>query len=253
MTVGSASSGLEVRGVVVRRGGAVVLGPLDLRVPPGALWGVVGPNGAGKTTLLRVVAGLERPASGKVSVDGGVPRRGEVGLLAQVAERPPEVPFTVAEVVALGLVGRRRPPAAAGDAVGEALAALGLEELARRRYRELSGGERQKVQLARLVAQDPALLLLDEPAAGLDLEWQERMTALVGDLHGRLGRTVLMVTHDTSRLPAGTSGVLLLQRGRAVAVGRPHEVLTAESLSAAFGTRMAVVERGGRWLAGVAP
>ncbi len=246
-------AGLSVRGLRVRRGSAEILGPLDLEVAAGALWGVVGPNGAGKTTLLRVVSGLAQPTSGTVEVNGRVPRRGDVGLLFQAAQRPPEIPFTVREVVAMGRTGRAGSRADHRDAVATALAALGLEPLAARRYRELSGGERQKVQLARLLAQDPPLLLLDEPAAGLDLDWQERLTGLVGDLHRRLGRTVLMVTHDTSRLPASTTGVLLLDRGRAVASGPPGEVLRSDTLTAVYRTPMAVTQSNGRWLAGVAP
>jgi len=245
---------LSVRGLVVRRRGVAVLGPLDLEVGRGELWGVVGPNGAGKTTLLRAIAGLQPADEGSVEVSGrraGAGARGVVGWLSQQADRPPEVPFTVAEVVSLGRSGASSKEDRAE--VARALGALGLSTFAARRYRELSGGERRKVELARLLAGRAELLLLDEPAAGLDLDWQERMTTLVGELARRHGRTVVMVSHDTGRLPAGCDGVLLLDRGRAAACGRPRDVLTGATLSGVFGVPLEVTERGGRFFAGVAP
>jgi ABC-type Mn2+/Zn2+ transport system ATPase subunit len=244
---------LSVRGLLVRRRKVPVLGPLDLEIGRGELWGVVGPNGAGKTTLLRAIAGLEPADAGSIAIAGrpaGAGTRGVVGWLSQQSDQPPEVPFTVAEVASFARPGSR----AAEDrsAVMEALEALGLTGLSERRYRELSGGERRKVELARLLAGRAELLLLDEPAAGLDLDWQERMTALVGDLARRHGRTVVMVSHDTGRLPAGCDGVLLLDRGRAIACGPPRKVLTGGHLSSVFGVPLEVTERGGRFFAGVA-
>ena len=251
---GLVGAALSVRGLLVRRRGVPVLGPLDLEVGRGELWGVVGPNGAGKTTLLRAIAGLERADAGSVMVAGqpaGTGARGVIGWLSQQTDQPPEVPFTVDEVVSFGRTGRRGPEDL--TAVDGALGSLGLGALRGRRYRELSGGERRKVELARLLAGRAELLLLDEPAAGLDLDWQERMTALVGELVQRHGRTVVMVSHDTGRLPAGCDGVLLLDRGRAAACGPPREVLTGAALSAVFGVPLEVAERGGRFFAGVAP
>ncbi len=245
---------LSARGLVVCQRGIPVLGPLDLEIGCGELWGVVGPNGAGKTTLLRAIAGLERADAGGVTVAGrpaGAGVRGLVGWLSQHSDQPPEVPFTVAEVASFGRPGRRSPDDQ--RAVADALEALGLTGFSERRYRELSGGERRKVELARLLAGRAELLLLDEPAAGLDLDWQERMTVLVGELARRHGRTVIMVSHDTGRLPAGCDGVLLLDRGRAIACGPPRDVLTGANLSGVFGVPLEVAERGGRFFAGVAP
>jgi ABC-type cobalamin/Fe3+-siderophores transport system ATPase subunit len=252
---------IRCRGLALDRSGRRVLGPLDLDVGAGQLWGVVGPNGAGKTTLLRLLAGLDRASTGELEVGGrrlspGRPRsdrpaRAAVGCLLQQHAFAPDLPFSVAEVVGFGRAARAglldRPTAEDRRAVEEALAALGLGELRGRLYRELSGGERQKVQLARVLAQDPLLWLLDEPAAGLDLDWQERLTALVGELHRRTGGTVLMVTHRVEHLPASTGGVLLLRAGAAIAAGPPEEVLTAPTLERLYGCPMTVTVEAGRY------
>jgi ABC-type Mn2+/Zn2+ transport system ATPase subunit len=240
------------RGVEVRRRDRTLLGPVDLEVVRGEFWGVVGPNGAGKSTLLRTLAGLESAASGEVEPVAGGDRR-RIGFLFQHHDFLPELPFTVFDVAAFGRSGRqvfgplRGPENRA--AVEHALDLLGLGTMPDRLYRELSGGERQKVQLARLLAQDAELLLLDEPTAGLDLDWQERLTELVGELHDRTGVAVVMVTHEAHHLPSCCDKVLLLREGRPVAVGRPAEVFTPILLSRLYACRMEVTVRNGRYFA----
>jgi ABC-type Mn2+/Zn2+ transport system ATPase subunit len=223
-----------------------------MSVDRGALYGIVGPNGAGKSTLLRAIAGLERVDRGVVRVTDGRDRS-RVGLLFQHHDFVPEMPFTVSDVVSFGRTGRVGfgPVRSASDRrkVGDALDMLQLAEMADRLYRELSGGERQKVQLARLVAQQAELLLLDEPAAGLDLDWQERLTVLVSELHRTTGAAIVMVTHEVHHLPAGCDTVLLLRLGREVASGPPAQVFTPELLSELYGCRMEVSERAGRYFA----
>ncbi len=234
----------------MRRQGRTLLGPIDLAVDRGAFWGVVGPNGAGKSTLLRALAGIDRIAAG--DLDRAVDRR-RLGFLFQHHDFLPELPFAVADVVAYGLASRVTigwaGRAERRFAVDRALELLGLSGMDRRLYRELSGGERQKVQLARLVAQEAELLLLDEPAAGLDLDWQERLSGLVGELHARTGVAVVMVTHEAHHLPACCERVLLLRQGRAIAAGPPPAVFTPPLLEELYGCRMEVIERGGRYFA----
>jgi len=247
--------------VVVRLGGKRVLGPLTVSIAPGELWGVVGPNGAGKTTLLRTLAGMEPIAGGALSVAGRPIGRGprdrrpdlrrDVAYLMQHHDFHRDLPFSVADVVAFGRIGRvgigRRQDAADQAAVDHAIDLLGLEELRRRLYRELSGGQRQKVQRARVVAQEASLVLLDEPASGLDLDWRERLTALVDLVHRSSNAALIMVTHEVDHLPQSSDNVLLLQDGRVLASGAPETVLHSRSLSALYGCEMVVVAEGGRF------
>jgi iron complex transport system ATP-binding protein len=236
---------IEAAGLVVRHGARDALGPLDLTVHQGDFWGIVGPNGAGKTTLLHALSGLVAPSSGKLSVCGwtaGTPRsqsfRQAVAVLFQQHDYLPEVPLTVEDVIcfgraACGRLGRRWQDADS-TAVNAAAEALGLSTFRKRLYRELSGGERRKVQLARLLAQQSGLLLMDEPVAGLDMDWQARLTALTGELRRRFGKTVLFVTHDLAHLPSCCTHLLLLNHGRVHAIGRPSEVLNSETLSSLY-------------------
>jgi len=240
------------RGVEVRRRDRTLLGPVDLEVARGEFWGVVGPNGAGKSTLLRTLAGLEKADAGVVELVGGGDRR-RVGFLFQHHDFVPELPFTVADVVGFGRSGRQAFGSLRGPtnhaAVDHALDLLDLGRMRGRLYRELSGGERRKVQLARLLAQDADLLLLDEPTAGLDLDWQERLTALVDEVHERTGVAIVMVTHEAHHLPKCCEKVLLLRGGRAIATGPPAEVFTPDLLSELYACRMEVTERSGRYFA----
>jgi len=245
--------------VVVRRGGRDVLGPITLAIADREFVGVVGPNGAGKTTLLRVLAGLQEIAGGEADSCGhrvGGRRRdpalrSAVGFLFQHHEFLPDLPFLVHDVVTFGRTGRiglgRRPVRDDRRAVDRAVELLGLGDLKNRLYRELSGGERQKVQLARLLAQEAQLLLLDEPAAGLDLDWQERMVALVELVHRSARPAVVIVTHEVDHLPRCCQRVLLLRDGLELDCGAPDQVLTPATLGRLYGCEMEVSADGGRY------
>ena len=132
------------------------------------------------------------------------------------------------------------------DEARAALAMVGGESLLDSALAGLSGGELQRAYLARALITDPELLLLDEPTAGLVLDWQERLTEAVAELHGAGGVTIVMVTHEVDRLPPSCTGVVLLRAGRAVACGSPEEVLTGDRLSALYGCVMEVIRSGGR-------
>lgn len=242
----------EGRGLVVERRGEILVGPVDFTIGPREFWGIVGPNGAGKSTLLRAIAGLEPITRGTLDVATNGERT-RIGLLFQHHDFVPEIPFTVCDVVSFGRsanVGfgwiRREQDRQAVDRAMELLEIGGMRS---RLYRELSGGERQKAQLARLIAQEADLLLLDEPAAGLDLDWQERLKVLVMDLHQKSDVAVVMVTHEVHHLPPCCDRVLLLRGGQPLATGTPQDVFTPERLSELYGCRMEVTRRGNRYFA----
>jgi len=224
---------IELNGAEVPRR----LGPLDFKIERGGFYGVVGPNGAGKSTLLHALhGGFRFPPGVRIGTRAG-------GFLFQQQECSLTVPFRVEEVVAFGRAGLRRNAAA----VEAALAEFDLQPLRHRLYRELSGGERQKVQFARLLATEAEVLFLDEPTAGLDPDWQERVTGLVETLYRRYQRTMVMVTHDLDRLPACCNQAALIKNGRILRSGPPAEVFTPSALSKLYGCRMEVVVREGRF------
>jgi iron complex transport system ATP-binding protein len=234
---------LEVRGVGVRKGSARLLEAVDLVAEPRSWTAIVGPNGAGKTTLLRCVAALQRHQGG-VFVDGRAvttlsprERAREIGYAAQVPVLPEAV--TVADYVLLGrtpyrplLVGPHRDDR---DIVAASLDRLDLTPLAGRTLRTLSGGERQRAVLARALAQQPRMLLLDEPTAALDLGHAQTVLEMIDELRREQGLTVVTTLHDLVLAGEYADRLVLLAGGRVVAAGPPHDVLTREALATYYG------------------
>ncbi|MFG2192597.1 ABC transporter ATP-binding protein [Streptomyces sp. NPDC048639] len=218
---------LRLDGVTVRFGGRAVLDSVDLEVAGHETVCVLGPSGSGKSTLLRVVAGLQRADAGRVLLAGrdqsGVPahRRG-VGLMFQDHQLFPQ--RDVGGNVAFGLRMRRVPRAEQRRAVGELLDLVGLPGAQRRAVTELSGGEQQRVALARALAPEPRLLMLDEPLGQLDRSLRERLVVELRELFGRLGTTVLAVTHDQGEAFALADRVVVMREGRIEQTGTPLEV-----------------------------
>jgi iron complex transport system ATP-binding protein len=254
---------VAAEGLTVVTGGATILVGVRLEVGVRDHLAVLGPNGAGKTTLLRILGTYLFPTRGRVELLGH--RLGRIDVRAlrpqvgtvSVALDPLLEPIAVRRLVAGSHHGAIAPPpqvvedhvaVAAADA---ALARVGALHLAERRVTTLSQGERQRVRIARALASDPALLLLDEPFAGLDVGARERLLAdLDGLLADPAGPTVVLVTHHLEELPTGVRRGLLLADGRAVASGPVEEVLTSERVSAAFGTPLEVTRSAdGRWRA----
>ncbi|MFP1627730.1 ABC transporter ATP-binding protein [Streptomyces sp. 5K101] len=224
---------LELEGVTVRFGSRAALEAVDLKVAEHEIVCVLGPSGSGKSTLLRVVAGLQRADAGRVLLAGadqaGVPvhRRG-VGLMFQDHQLFPH--RDVAGNVAFGL---RMRPSGAGETsrvgrrsrrVDELLELVGLPGAQRRSVAALSGGEQQRVALARALAPEPKLLMLDEPLGQLDRGLRERLVVELRGLFGRLGTTVLAVTHDQGEAFALADRVVVMQEGRIAQTGTPLEV-----------------------------
>ncbi|MCW2867242.1 MAG: transporter ATP-binding protein, partial [Marmoricola sp.] len=221
--------GLEVRDLTVRFGPdrPPAVDAVDLVVPRGSVVAVLGPSGCGKTTLMRAVAGLERAAHGRVSLDGedlaGVPvhRRGFALMFqdGQLFEH-----LDVAANVAYPLRLRRTPRARRRARVGELLELVGLEGYADRSPATLSGGERQRVALARALAVEPRLLLLDEPLSALDRGLRERLARDLHDILHAAGTTAMMVTHDHEEAFAVADRMAVMRAGRLVQQGALDEV-----------------------------
>ncbi|MCO7219352.1 ABC transporter ATP-binding protein [Klenkia sp. PcliD-1-E] len=243
------SAGLEVTGLGVRLGRAQVLADVGLAAAPGSWTAVIGPNGAGKSTLLRAVLGVVAHR-GTVRWDGAgldtLPRRERARLLAYAPQLPvlPEA-VTTRDYVALGRTPHRAllaaPRAADRAVVEETMARLELDALADRVLTTLSGGEQQRAVLARALAQQPRVLLLDEPTAALDLGHAQQVLDLVDRLRRTDGLTVLSTLHDLSLAGQYADRLVLLARGRVVADGTPTQVLTAEALRTHYGARASVV------------
>jgi iron complex transport system ATP-binding protein len=241
---------LRLRDVHFSYGGPEVLAGIDLEVDAGELVAVLGPNGAGKTTLVRIATGGLAPSRGSVSLFGNplgeLPRRERARRVAVVPQESRAVfDFTVREIVRmgraphLGLLGIEGP--ADRDAAEEAMRETDLLELADHRMAELSGGEKQRVLIARALAQGSPLLLLDEPTAYLDIRHRLEVYRLARDLRASRGLTVLSVSHDINLAARFCPRVVLLHRGRVLADGPASEVITSGSLREVYGTEVRVL------------
>ena len=234
---------LAARGLEVVRGDKTVLAGISLDVSPGDGLALVGPNAAGKSTLLRALAGLLPVRAGEVLVKGRPLGRWEREQLARAvalvtSEDDAGGAFTVEERVALGRYphhGPFRPRSSADEAaVREALARTGIEALASRRLTRLSAGERQLAAVARGLAQEPEVLLLDEPAAHLDIGHQLQLFRVLDETRAR-GVAVVAVVHDLQRAAAWAERMVLLAGGVVAAQGAPAEVLASAAAGDAFG------------------
>jgi iron complex transport system ATP-binding protein len=234
--------------------GRHVLEAVTLEVHEGEVLALVGPNGAGKSTLLAVLSGERPPDSGAATLDG-TPLGGFTPLeLARrravlTQENALSFPFRVREVLEMGRSPWARTPRLEDDdrALADAAALADVGHLLDRRFTELSGGERARVSLARVLAQDTGIVLLDEPTAALDLRHQEDVLGVARELASD-GRAVVIVLHDLSLAGAVADRVALLSEGRLVAVGAPRDVLTAEAVSRVYGVDVEVIERDGTLL-----
>lgn len=239
-------------------GAQVVLKAVSVEARAGETIGLVGPNGSGKTTLVRCLTGFLVPRGGRVRIDGrdvaSYGRQQLARLVASVAQAMPiDVPLRVAELVLLGRLPHRR---AAGlgfesaqdlERVHEALVACGVEALAERSLHQLSGGELRRVYVARALAQDAPILILDEPIAGLDVKHQLAILRIL-TRQAAAGSAVLAVLHDLNLAADACDRVVLLKDGAVVADGTPEAVLTPKNVGAAYGVEVELHRVGARQL-----
>lgn len=232
-----------------------VLHGIDITARAGECIGLCGPNGAGKSTLLRLMAGLIPPGSGRVTLEGRdlrewggrLPRR--IAFMHQQTELPFD--FSVRETVALGRYPHRgvlgAPARTDGVAVEDAMAQAGCLPLAERCVRELSGGEQQRVMLARALCQQTDVLFLDEPTASMDMGFSREVLVRLEGL-AQEGRLIAAALHDLRAAAAHCSRIVLLSRGRVVADGAPRAVLTPGNIRLAYGVEVRVFENpAGQW------
>ncbi len=260
------SAVLEFADVSVRRGPAdnpaILLDGIDWTVEEDERWVILGPNGAGKTTLLQVAAAQIHPTGGVVGILGEVlgtvdvfELRPRIGLTsAALAERVPrgELVRDVVVSASYGVVGRWRESydTLDHDRAHSLLVEVGVAHLAQRTFGTLSEGERKRVQIARALMTDPELLLLDEPAAGLDLGGREDLVSTLSVLAlDADSPATILVSHHVEEIPPGFTHALLLRDGKAVAQGPLPEVVTEEALSATFAMSLVLTESDGRYAA----
>jgi len=231
----------------------IVLHGISLQVFSGEFVGIIGPNGAGKTTLLTIVNGLGNLVSGSVEVLGKPVTvndrhelRKQVGYVAQVENIDKRMPMSVREVVMIGRYGLlglfHRPVKRDWEIVDAALEMVGMTNLAKRPIGHLSGGEQQRAAIARCLAQEPKIFLLDEPTASLDWKAQTDILELVKRIHEERQLTTLFVTHDLDALPHTCDRVVLMKEGMIIGDGAPEQLITAESLSRLYDLPLNVIE-----------
>ena len=253
---------VDLAGVSIVRGGSTLLDDITVQIDEADRWVVIGPNGAGKTTLLQVLGAQIHPTAGVAGLLGEVlgtvdvfELRPRIGITsAALAERIPrsERVHDVVVSASYAVLGRWREDYDELDhqRADELLDQLGIGGLLDRTFGTLSEGERKRVQIARALMTDPELLLLDEPAAGLDLSGREALLRTLSDqAQDPYAPASVLVTHHVEEIPVGITHALLLKGGRLVAAGPVDDTLTAENLSATFDLPLALSRSDGRWAA----
>ena len=235
------SPAIEVEALTVHYGEVLALDAASLSISPGRVCGLIGMNGSGKSTLFKSIMGVVRPDAGTVRILGGTSadarKRGSVSYVPQSEQVDWDFPLSVRDVVMTGRYGHlgitRRPRAADHDAVDAALERVELTELATRQIGQLSGGQRKRAFVARGIAQEAQVLLLDEPFAGVDTRSQATMTRLLRELAAQ-DVCILIATHDLGSLPELADEAVLFNR-RVLLHASPEEIIRPENLALAFG------------------
>ncbi len=254
------TNGLHLSKTKVRRGGRVILNIDNLQIPSGAFAGVIGVNGAGKTTLIKVCCGLIKPNQGTVKFDdidlaalGSWSKsnlRKRIGYIPQATEYNAELPLTLREVVTMGRVSVKPLLSPLNKEDYEHtdywINKLGLTGQRNQTFRSLSGGEQQKVLIARAMVQEPAILMLDESGSNLDFNWKYQITSIIDQLYQQTHITILMVSHETDLLPPSCNRIVLLHKGQILADDTAERVFASDAIERAYQCRIKTVDVGGR-------
>jgi len=246
--------------ILIRRAGRIILNIDNLKINAGDFVSIIGTNGAGKTTFLRLCCGLIKPGRGSIEFDGKdftqlgtwdkSNVRKHIGYIPQQAEYNPDLPFTLREIVAMGRTSAKpllkKHNSEDYEIVDNWINKLGLYDLRNQTFRSLSGGEQQKTLIARAMAQQPRVLMLDEPCSNLDFNWKYQITEIIEQLYNMTKVTVLMVSHETNLLPACCHRAVLLHKGNLVADGDIDEIMESETFEQAYGCKFETVILGGR-------
>ncbi len=247
---------IEMDGITVIKAKNILLEGIDLYFSEGEFAGIIGPNGAGKTTLLNVIAGFER-FKGRLSLFGqnqtrhrNINTMTRIGYVPQTLEVDRAFPIMAMEVVLTGCLGRtglfHLPGKKEKARAEEIMDMLRIKDMAKKPFGRLSGGEQQKVILARAIIQEPHILLLDEPASNLDMAVQKEFMDLISDIHKKQGITILLVTHDFNLLPASMTRAILLKKGKIIFDGDIKTATSGEVLSRLFQYNLETFERNGK-------
>ena len=243
----------ELKNIFGGYGKKVVLEEISLKINPGEIVSVLGPNGEGKSTLLKIAGRLQKPFSGSVLLDDQEIRKipskklaRRMAILSQASDIPEGL--TVEELVALGRFPYRESSTATKEKTAEALESMEISNLRKRIVASLSGGERQRARLAMVLAQDPELLLLDEPTTFLDIRHQFEILELIRSLNKKRNISVLMVLHDISLASVYSDRMILLKEKKIHSSGSPEEIMKPEIIRDVFGIESKIVPADGKLL-----
>ncbi|HEY9160004.1 MAG TPA: ABC transporter ATP-binding protein [Desulfomonilia bacterium] len=242
---------LEISNLSVGYNKKIVVDDLSFKINPGIFYGIIGPNGAGKSTLFKAASGVLKPWNGSIKLKGidiyRMPRRELASIIAAVPQfQEAFFPFRVKEFVQMGRYPRRGRfgmlKSSDHQIIYDALKSMRLEELIHKRIDELSGGELQRVHISQALAQEPDILMLDEPTSHLDIGHQTSVLNLIKRRCLSAGIPILMIAHDLNLAAAYCDSLLLLKNGRAFAEGTPSEVLTKRNIESVYDTHVEIIK-----------
>lgn len=251
---------IEISGLKVRYGSRLALDIDELTVGTGEFVALMGRNGAGKTTFIKTCLGLQKKSEGVIKILGidldqlspaeVIRLRRRIGYVPQLLPPNSQLPITAREVIAIGRAAKlglfKRLSTLDNSIIDKWVDELGLTHIADSPFNQLSGGEQRKVMIARAMAQEPELLLLDEPTANLDLGWREHIINTLNQLHKLTGITILLISHEIEVISNQCRKIVLLENGKIIAKGTSADIFTPERVKTLYGLKGSVISHRGR-------